>query len=277
MGGEDSHSMYPYRPSIIKALIAAGIFGLSAGLHTFVMTKKKTWFYSCLVIGAWMMTAGYIFRILSSKRPNEMMLYIMQSLFIILPPSLYAATVYMIYGRIVLFVQSPQASLIRPQQITKIFVVGDLFAFLLQASGGGMMAIEDLANLGQKIALVGLFIQILFFGLFLIVSIIFVKRMRAPGAGNPIHSGKHSWQVLFYILLVVSTVILGRCIFRVVEFSQGHNGEIESNELLVYLFDALPMAAVQILFHFVYAGDVFDDQARFTKIDDENGISLNRV
>lgn len=56
MGGENSHGMYPYEPSIIKALIAAVIFGLSAVLHTFAMTKKKTWFYSCLVIGAWSRT-----------------------------------------------------------------------------------------------------------------------------------------------------------------------------------------------------------------------------
>lgn len=201
----------------------------------------------------------------------------MQSLFIILPPSLYAATVYMIYGRIVIFVGFPQASLIRPKRITKIFVAGDLFAFLLQASGGGMMAIDNLANLGQKIALVGLFIQILFFGLFLIVSIVFLKRTRAPGAVNPIYRGKHSWQALFRVLLVASVVILGRCVFRVIEFAQGHNGEIESNELLVYLFDALPMAAVQILFHFMHAGDVFQDQACFTEIEDETELPLNRV
>ncbi|KAK9847348.1 hypothetical protein MYU51_019559 [Penicillium brevicompactum] len=272
MGGENSHGMYPYEPSIIKALIAVGIFGLSAGLHTFVMAKKKTWFYSCLVIGAWMMTAGYIFRIFSSKRPNEMMLYIMQSLFIILPPSLYAATVYMVYGRIILFVRFPQASVISPYKVTKIFVFGDLFAFLLQASGGGMMALDNLAKLGQKIALIGLFIQVLFFGLFLIVSIIFLKRMSVSGVDNSTYCGKRSWHALFQILLVASVVILGRCIFRIIEFAQGHNGGIESNELLVYLFDALPMAAVQILFHFVHAGDVFNNQSCFTKLDDETEL-----
>ncbi|QKD56924.2 RTA1 like protein-domain-containing protein [Fusarium oxysporum Fo47] len=269
--------MYPYEPSIIAALIAAGVFGLSAALHTFVVAKKKTWFYSCLIVGAWMMTAGYVFRILSSKSPNEMILYIMQSLFIILPPSLYAATIYMIYGRIALFVRCPQASLISPHKITKIFVVGDLFAFLLQASGGGMMAMASLADIGQKIVLVGLFIQIIFFGLFLIVSIIFLKRMAVPGAGNPISRGKRSWQALFIILLVASAVILARCIFRIMEFAQGHNGELASNELLIYLFDALPMAAVQILFHVVHAGDVFNDQVGFTKFDNDTELALNQV
>lgn len=206
-----------------------------------------------------------------------MMLYILQSLFIILPPSLYAATIYMIYGRIALFVRCPQASLIAPNNITKIFVVGDLFAFLLQASGGGMMAVDSLADMGQKIVLVGLFIQIIFFGLFLIVSIVFLKRMRVPGADNPISRGKRSWQTLFIILLVASAVILARCIFRIMEFAQGHNGELASNEMLVYLFDALPMAAVQILFHLVHAGDVFNDQVRFTKFDNETELALIKV
>jgi hypothetical protein len=53
MAGKNIHGMYPYEPSIIVALIAAGVFGLSAALHMFVVVKKKTWFYSCLVIGAW--------------------------------------------------------------------------------------------------------------------------------------------------------------------------------------------------------------------------------
>lgn len=96
------------------------------------------------------MTFGYTMRYLSAKDTSSIMLYAQQSLFIVLPPSLYAATMYMIFGRLVLFVNNPSASLIRPTRITKIFVVGDVISFLMQAGGGGMMVQTSMASLGKK-------------------------------------------------------------------------------------------------------------------------------
>jgi hypothetical protein len=93
------------------------------------------------------MTFGYIFRYFSAGTPDSLGLYIGQSLCIILPPSLYAATIYMIFGRLVVFVDSPEASLIRPTRVTKIFVCGDVLAFLMQAGGGGQMANAKTANM----------------------------------------------------------------------------------------------------------------------------------
>ncbi|KAL3456203.1 hypothetical protein BJX64DRAFT_294310 [Aspergillus heterothallicus] len=50
------------------------------------------------------------------------------------------------------------ASIIAPGKVAKISVLGDFFAFLLQASGGGMMAMGLMALMGQNITIVGLFI-----------------------------------------------------------------------------------------------------------------------
>ena len=99
------------------------------------------------------MTIGYVARYLAAKSPYSNGPYILQSLFLILPPSLYAATIYMLYGRIVLLVNAPQASLIRPTWVTKIFVTGDVISFLMQAGGGGLTASSkpDTAKLGQNI------------------------------------------------------------------------------------------------------------------------------
>jgi hypothetical protein len=76
------------------------------------------------------MTLGYIFRLISARNPGSLALYIGQSMFIILPPSLYAATIYMTYGRIVVHVGKPHLSIISPQKVTKDFVMGDITAFL---------------------------------------------------------------------------------------------------------------------------------------------------
>jgi hypothetical protein len=143
------------------------------------------------------MTIGYTARYLAAQSPSEMMPYILQSLFIILPPSLYAATIYMIYGRLVVFVNAEHASLIRPTWVTKIFVCGDVLAFLMQAGGGGMMAQADMADLGQKIMLLGLFVQLAFFGFFVVVSVVFYVRMRSATERYTVPQyGRWGWPAL---------------------------------------------------------------------------------
>lgn len=204
------------------------------------------------------MTAGYVFRFISSGDPTVLKLYIAQSLFIILPPSLYAATVYMIYGRLVVFVDAAEASTIRPTRVTKIFVCGDVAAFFMQAGGGGMMAQASMADMGQKIMLAGLFIQLLFLGFFLYIALVFWQRMSRSSRRHAIPQyGKHSWDALLKMILVIAVIIILRCIFRVIEFAQGHEGYLVSNEIFIYIFDAAPMLIVQVMMHFVYAAEVF--------------------
>ena len=61
----------------------------------------------------------------------------------------------------------------------------------------------------------------------------------------------------FKLLAVAAVIIIARCIFRVIEFAQGNAGYLTSHEVFMYIFDTLPMFAVQVLFHFVRADEVF--------------------
>lgn len=70
--------------------------------------------------------------------------YIIQAIFLLVAPALYAATIYMQFGRIVTLVDGKQHTLIRHQWITKIFVTGDVLSFFLQ--GGGMLTRLDPDN-----------------------------------------------------------------------------------------------------------------------------------
>ncbi|KAK0102228.1 hypothetical protein ONS95_005851 [Cadophora gregata] len=254
-----ANGLYPYKPNSTMCIPVAILFGASAGYHIFQMIRKKTWFYTPLVVGSVMMTLGYIARYLSTKSPNSLMPYIAQSMFIILPPSLYAATLYMIFGRIVLLVDNPKASIIRPTRVTKIFVGGDVLAFLMQSGGGGMMVVQSMAAMGQNVMLAGLFVQLLFFGFFLVVSLIFFQRMRASPLRHTVPTyGKHTWAGLLNLLFAAAALIILRCIFRAIEFGQGHDGGyLASHEVYMYLFDTAPMFIVQVMFHVVHAGDVF--------------------
>jgi hypothetical protein len=216
------------------------------------------------------MSFGYIFRAVSINNPDSLMLYIAQSLFIILPPSLYAATVYMIFGRIVRLVDTPHFSLIRPERVTKIFVTGDIIAFFVQAGAGGMLAMQDLATTGNKLMLVGLFAQLAFFGFFVVVSSVFhyrVAHSRLTMANTRVQQsyGRYHWTTLLKTLYVAVGLIIFRCIFRVVEFAQGRDGPIQANEVYIYAFDTVPMLIVQWLFNVIHSGMVLPSDAVLKK------------
>jgi hypothetical protein len=47
-----SYGISMYEPSILAAIVAAGMFAAGGLVHVLVMCRKKTWFYMPLVIGA---------------------------------------------------------------------------------------------------------------------------------------------------------------------------------------------------------------------------------
>jgi surface polysaccharide O-acyltransferase-like enzyme len=64
--------------------------------------------------------------------------YILQSVFILLGPAFYAASIYMALGRLICFLEGQHHSPIRVKLLTKIFLMGDIFSFFGQ--GGGAIA-----------------------------------------------------------------------------------------------------------------------------------------
>lgn len=129
----------------------------------------------------------------------------------------------MILGRIIRRTKAEAYSMIRVTWLTKIFVGGDIFSFLVQAMGGGMLAGADTASQvsrGQSIILVGLVLQIVIFGFFIVVALVFQKRLRrrpTPTVGKD----AFLWERLMLMLHVVSVLISFRNVFRVIEYAMG--------------------------------------------------------
>lgn len=80
---------------------------------------------------------GYIARVISAgETPNWTLTpYLIQSLLILLGPSLYAASIYMILGRLTSMLEAEAYSVVRVKWLTKIFVLGDVCSFLAQGAG----------------------------------------------------------------------------------------------------------------------------------------------
>ncbi|RSL52170.1 hypothetical protein CEP54_011044 [Fusarium duplospermum] len=198
---DDVFLLYRYDPSMGAAAIFIVLFIVLTGLHVCQLVMTKTWFFTWFVVGGFSMLfhidlqmgfgANMLTRaISSSERPNwTVKPYIIQTLLLLISPALFAASIYMILGRIILVTDGESCSPIRRVWLTKIFVLGDVLSFVLQ--GGGIMAsggLEALHN-GEHIVIIGLVIQLVFFSLFAITASVFHARFAGTLSTKAMASG----------------------------------------------------------------------------------------
>lgn len=151
---------------------------------------------------------------------------IIETLFILLAPIIFAASIYMVLSRLMRATHGEQYSLIRITWLTKIFVGGDALCFVIQAAGGGVLSKADTAgkkHKGEMIVLSGLIVQMIIFGFFLVVAYAFHKRLSAAEARGKATSGNSnlSWKRLMAMLYTTSLLIAFRNLFRVLEYAMG--------------------------------------------------------
>ncbi|KAJ5213314.1 hypothetical protein N7449_000483 [Penicillium cf. viridicatum] len=244
--------LYNYTPSLADAIICMLLFIAITFGHIFFVWKHKTKFFITFIIGGLFEAVGYAARAVNAhEAPNySTVLYALQSLFVLLAPSLFAASIYMILGRIIRLLDGDSRSLIRATRLTKIFVLGDVLAFFIQSGGGGIMSSAKSAStlkLGEDVIIVGLIVQIIFFGFFVVVSVIFHKRMASDPTSAAMATSV-DWHRYMLVLYFASALIMNRCLYRVIEYIQGSTGFLQSHEYFAYIFDAALMLLVTIIF-----------------------------
>ncbi|KAF7591052.1 hypothetical protein BBP40_002012 [Aspergillus hancockii] len=261
------YKFYHYDPSAGAAVAFAAVFGLTTLIHLWQMFRARTWYLTPFIIGGiyrdfvgLVEAIGYLCRYISSTETPDwtMKPYIGQSLLLLLAPALFAASIYMVLGRIIRMLNAGSISLIRPSWLTKIFVTGDVLSFFVQSGGGGMLAkatSQDQKDLGEHMIIAGLFIQIVFFGFFIVVSVVFHRRMLA----TPMHqivATEIPWNSYMKVLYTVSILVLIRSAYRVIEYVQGTDGYLQSKEAYLYVFDAALMFACCVILNWWHPSKV---------------------
>jgi hypothetical protein len=198
--------------------------------------------------------AGYLMRYLASKDHSNIALFIVQTLCILVAPALFAASIYMVLGRLIMLVRAEAYSPIRPTRLTKIFVIGDLLSFLIQIMGSGILS--NNFSLGKTVILVGLIAQIVFFGLFVAVAVLVFRRLTrdpTPMAKRmDSRSTKTGWRGIMFVVFLASALIFVRSLFRLIEFTGDQDAPMQKSEAYLYVCDSTLMflvLAVLIYFH----------------------------
>jgi hypothetical protein len=142
--------------------------------------------------------------------------------------------------------------------------MGDVFSFLVQSTGAGLMSSGGAAKLGQDIVIAGLLIQIASFGLFIAIVVVFNVRYRQYNNTSMAHGGRRSrlpdevgdsqardipWSEMLWILYAISALIMVRSIFRIVEYAMGSDGYVLQHEWTLYVFDSCLMSLTMVIFY----------------------------
>ncbi|KAH8202509.1 hypothetical protein TruAng_003317 [Truncatella angustata] len=220
--------LWNYLPSVPAAVIFLLLFLVMTSLISWRMFKTKTWFCIPLVIGGFFEFAGYCARASAHNKTGKIMPYAVQNFYILLGPTLFAASIYMCLGRIIRGVQADHHSLIQPRKLTRTFVTGDVLSLVVQGGAAGLMVTGKNASLGEGIKR--------------------INRNPTPESGMAGAPWKKSMRMLF----IVSSLIMIRSLFRVVEFAMGNSGYPLKHEWTLYVFDSVLMVTVMVVYHLWY-------------------------
>ncbi|KAK4161117.1 RTA1 like protein-domain-containing protein [Cladorrhinum sp. PSN259] len=268
-------ALYRYKLSLPAAIVTVVVFFILTLLHVWRIYRHRSFYFTAFTLGGCFQVIGYCGRIWSHFDDTAIGGFVLQAILILVAPALYAASIYMILGRLIRSLHAETISIIPVKWMTKVFVVGDVLSFLMQAGGGGIQAAGtlELFNIGEKIIIVGLFIQIFMFGFFLVTTVVFhVRFRRCSGPDTCRQQTFVRWKRHLTVLYVVSAIILVRSIFRVVEYVQGNRGYLISHEIFLYLFDAVLMALVMAIFFVFYVDDLEPSNAE--KRDNSSAIEM---
>ncbi|CAG7938543.1 unnamed protein product [Penicillium nalgiovense] len=257
-----SYTFWNYAPSIPAAVIFMLIFIVLTGLHSWKMFRARTWFCITFTLGGFFQIIGYIGRCIAHNNTSTMGPYIIANVFILLGPTLFAASIYMTLGRLIRRVHGEHLSPIRVSRLTKTFVWFDVLSFVVQGNSSSL-SVLGYATLGKVCVIVGLAIQLISFSLFWVTAIVFAKRLRrapTPECLKP----SIPWQRLLHMLYAVSALILVRSIFRILEYVMDNDGYPLMHEWTLYVFDSLPMAVVMVIF-FIWYPDQISPSADYSE------------
>ncbi|KAG8815197.1 hypothetical protein FRC19_001187 [Serendipita sp. 401] len=237
-----------FEPSEAAAIIFTVVFGLLLGAHLWQSWRAKIWYLWPLIIATALEFVGYILREYCIKNRHEKIPYIISQVFVIISPACLAADLYMLVGRAMLYV-GPGYSIIRPNWITPLFVGLDFLSIATQGLGGGILFgdITDINKLkrGRMILILGLFIQLVAFAIFLFFAVWFdVKTNR------DLKQKVAKLRPLMNTFYVSGGLILLRSIYRAIEFisvdftTRPARGYFFNVEWAYYVLDALPIANI---------------------------------
>ncbi|KAK9722834.1 hypothetical protein K7432_002373 [Basidiobolus ranarum] len=237
------YNLYHYDPNIPLAIFALVVFTILTIVVSFQTHRYKTRYMYGVASGAAGEAIGFAIRIWSGQPANNGIIpaYAASTVFLLLPPIVIALGSYLAVANII-YHSNYRTKFIQPVIIEKAFLSIDVICFMVQAMGGGMMAIQSMASTGSSIALIGLGLALVSLLTFSIIT--FYVQRTSHFTFRLLENGQKNvtgWRILYWPIWINIVALLIRSVYRVAEFAQGFQGYLISHEVYFYIFDSLMM------------------------------------
>jgi len=173
--------------------------------------------------------------------------FLLQIVSLTLAPAYYAAGIYLCLSRLVTIYDS-SISRLRPINYTRLFIGCDIISLSLQGAGGGLASTSASDNqpttTGNNVMIAGLGFQVLTLGLFMVLSAEFAFRVYKgdKSSRNPLYVDLRSrkrFKAFIGALILSTTCIMIRSIYRLIEMSQGWSGTLQKNETYFFILEGV--------------------------------------
>ncbi|KAJ8489801.1 hypothetical protein ONZ51_g2712 [Trametes cubensis] len=265
-------NLYGYTPTRSVCYIFVILYAASTLLHIWQSTRSKAWWLLPTVVLAGIAEViGWAARAKSSYEPDARMPYIIQTSILVLAPTPFVAALFIGFGRISERLGS-EYSRLRPKLYSRIFLTGDLLSLLIQGGGGGIAASalndQSKVNLGSRVILVGLIVQIFSMTVFCYMMAEYAFRrftdrpFRKPDMASYAETAvpmsartmDRSMKLLITGICVSTALIYIRSIYRIIEFSDGYNGKIAHTQVLFNVFDGMMVTLAMYTLNAMHPG-----------------------
>jgi len=256
---------YYYIPTEWICIIFVVLFGLSTIVHTAQVVRSRYWwlFPSAIFCGL-LEIAGWSGRLWASQNPYIKPPVILQAVALVIAPTHLVAANFILLGRIIRRL-GPQYSRLTPRRYTIIFVSWDIISLVVQAMGGGIASGSQIpqsqAKLGANIALGGIVFQLVSIIVYCSLAAEFLARYTRDRpvrrlAFDGVFRGKTDARLnrMLQAMLIMTTFILIRTIYRVVEFVGGWNGKVLSTQWPFNVFDATMITLAMLTLNLFHPG-----------------------
>ncbi|GAM89085.1 hypothetical protein ANO11243_071200 [Dothideomycetidae sp. 11243] len=220
MSSSSPYYLY-YVPSRPLAVAGLAWFAAFAALHLLQVLRTKKYFGGPIVVACGCESdKRQSARTISVDHVASEPLYIIQAILILLAPILFAAGIYMFLGRLITATTLTDLSIIRVTRLTKLFVLGDVLCFLIQAFGATKLVNSTDAGsikTGQDIIVFGLVLQFFIFGFFVCVASVFHWRISKNDLAAKVPPSVRLSTMLL-TLYTASGLVMLRSIYLFVEY-----------------------------------------------------------
>lgn len=287
--------LYDFIPSLGSNIAMAVLFGIECVLHLVLgIIYKQRWIGVAFSCGLILEVIGYAARSKAHYEPNDKDLYLAQTITLTIAPCFVMGGYYYLLSKF-LVIYGTRFLVVKPIYYSYFFIFCDIVSLVLQGGGGGAAATSLESNqstaMGTHIMVGGLAFQVATMTLFLAGYFLFFYRVyfesdkeyldtAKEGSGIYKKTWKNFFDTLYkdeifdprfaklrarktfiyfpFAVLFGTLCIYARCIYRVIELSQGWSGYLITTERFVLLLDGMMLLLASfVLLPPFYPGIVF--------------------